>query len=52
MRMSGKKPTVAQRKLIEKNSFYAGDWLVRSDTPERLVIVNRYTGAVKEIKKE
>lgn len=37
----GKKPTVAQRKLMEKWKLDWRDWLVTSDTPERLELVHR-----------
>lgn len=37
----GKKPTVAQRKLMEKWKLDWRDWLVTSDTPERIELVHR-----------
>lgn len=37
----GKKPTVAQRKLMTKWKLDWRDWLVISDMPERMEIVHR-----------
>lgn len=37
-----KKPTVAQRKLMEKWHLNAADWMVSKDTPEAMVVVHRY----------
>lgn len=37
----GKKPTVAQRKLMGKWKLDWRDWLVTSDTPERMELVHR-----------
>lgn len=39
----GKKPTVAQRKLIKANGMNAENWLVVKDTPEEMVLVHRYS---------
>lgn len=37
----GKKPTVAQRKLMEKWKLDWRDWLVVKDTPEKMELVHR-----------
>lgn len=37
----GKKPTVAQRKLMEKWKLDWRDWLVVKDTPDQLQLVHR-----------
>lgn len=39
---AGKKPTLAQKKLIEKNGLDPLVWLVSSDTIERMILVHRY----------
>lgn len=39
----GKKPTVSQRKLIQKWRLNPADWLVSKDTPEEMVIVHRHS---------
>lgn len=48
----GKKPTVAQRKVISAWSLNWENWLVVKDTPEVMVIAHRYSGEVREIRKE
>lgn len=48
----GKKPTVAQRKLLESKRFQAGNWLVVKDTPEEMVICHRhFDGNIRKIRK-
>lgn len=52
----GKKPTVAQRKLILQQGLDPAAWLVTKDTPEQLELVHRYSEKTtktihKEIKK-
>ena len=39
----GKKPTVAQRKLIEKMGLHPENWLVVKDLPGQMVVVHRYS---------
>ena len=48
---SGKKPTVAQRKFIQKMGLNAENWFVSKDTPSEMVLVHRYTTATKTIHK-
>lgn len=50
----GKKPTVAQRKLIDKKGLIAENWLVVKDTPKEMVVVHRYSigNATRVIQKE
>lgn len=48
----GKKPTVAQRKVISAWGLNWENWLVVKDTPEGMVIVHRYSGKVREIRKD
>ena len=45
----GKKPTVAQRKLMEKWKLDWRDWLVTSDTPERLELVHRLFDRTRKV---
>ena len=37
----GKKPTYAQRKMIEKWGLDSHDWLVVKDTPGAMTVVHR-----------
>lgn len=39
----GRKPTVAQCKLIQAWNLNPTDWLVVKDTPEEMHIVHRYS---------
>jgi hypothetical protein len=39
----GKKPTLAQRKLIQKKGLIADNWLVVKDTPTEMVLVHRHS---------
>lgn len=48
----GKKPTVAQRKVISAWRLNWENWLVVKDTPEGMVIVHRYSGKAREIRKD
>ena len=48
----GKKPTRAQRKLMEKWRLNPADWLVVTNTPEAMTIVHRhFDGKTKKIPK-
>ena len=38
----GVKPTVAQRKLMQKWKLNSGDWLVVKDEPTRMTLVHRH----------
>ena len=49
----GKKPTVAQRKLIQKNRLDPAVWFVVKDTPDRMELVHRYSDkTIRTIHKE
>ena len=50
--MRGKRPTVAQRKFIEKHSLNSNDWLVQKDTTEFMQILHRYSDKVRVLKKQ
>ena len=39
----GKKPTLAQRKLIQKWGLDSANWLVVKDTPTEMVLVHRHS---------
>lgn len=45
----GKKPTVAQCKLMEKHYLYSTDWLVVKDTPTEMVLVYRYSDKTTKV---
>lgn len=38
----GKKPTVAQRKLMQKWKLNSADWLVVKDEPSAMTLVHRH----------
>ena len=53
---NGKKPTLAQKKLLQDNGLDSEKWLIVKDTPEEMVIVSRIalqrrSGKTKTIKK-
>ena len=39
---NGKKPTVAQRKLMQKWKLNSEDWLVVKDEPSKMTLVHRH----------
>lgn len=43
----GCKPTVAQRKLMQKWKLDPSVWLVVKDTPEKMELVHRYSDRTK-----
>lgn len=45
----GKKPTVSQRKLIQKWNLDPAVWLVTKDTPERMELVHRHSDKTTRI---
>lgn len=45
-----KKPTYAQKKRIVKAGLDFEDFLVKRETPEELVIVNKATNEVKAVR--
>ena len=47
----GKKPTVAQRKLITKWKMDWRDWLVERETLTELVLIHRHFDKIKIIPK-
>lgn len=45
----GVKPTVAQRKLMQKWKANTYDWLVERETPTELVLVHRHFDKITKI---
>lgn len=39
---NGKKPTVAQRKLMQKWKLNSEDWLVVKDEPSKMTLVHKH----------
>lgn len=46
---AGKKPTVAQRKFIQKMGLNAENWLVSKDTPSEMVLVHRHSDRTRKV---
>ena len=45
----GKRPTVSQKKIIKAKGLNYENWLVSKHTPEKMVLVHRHTGTVREV---
>ena len=43
MRLNGKRPTRAQREMIEKSGLNSDNWLVAKNTNDVMLIINRKT---------
>ncbi len=43
-----KKPTRDQKKTIQNMKLNPSDWMVERDTPEKLVLVHRYSDKTKK----
>ncbi len=48
----GKNPTVNQKKFLQTYHLNPENWLVSRDTPAEMVLIHRFTDAVKTINKE
>ena len=48
----GKNPTVRQKKFIKENGLNPDNWLVTSDTHQRMELVHRNTTTTKTIPKD
>lgn len=48
----GKKPTLRQKKLMKAARLKFENWLVISDTPEKMIVQNRQTNKTREIRKD
>lgn len=46
---NGKRPTRAQKKLMQKWNMNPADWLVVKDTPEAMTLVHRLSDSTKKI---
>lgn len=44
-----KKPTRAQKILLQSRKLNPADWLVERDTPEKLVLVHRHFDSTRRI---
>ena len=42
-----KRPTRAQKILMQKKKMNPGDWMVERDTPEKLVLVHRHFNSTR-----
>lgn len=45
----GKKPTVRQKRLLKEYKLNPENWLVTSDTHQRMELVHRHTGSTETI---
>lgn len=45
----GKRPTVAQRKLISSKGLDPTVWFVTKDTPKQMELVHRYSDRTKRV---
>ena len=45
----GKKPTVAQRRMMDKHGLGSGMWLVVKDTPQRMELVHRWSDRTRRV---
>lgn len=49
MKISGKKPTREERKILEKNNIDTYSWLIKSHTTKEIKLIHRETGEIKTI---
>lgn len=47
----GKKPTVEQRKLLEKEGLAWQDWLIVKSLPHSMIVVHRERGETRVVEK-
>lgn len=45
----GRKPSVSQRKLMEKWKLNSNDWLVVKDEPTQMTLVHRYVSSTMKV---
>ena len=45
---NGKRPTVSQRKFMEKYGLNSADWLVSKDTSEVMELIHRYSDTTRK----
>lgn len=51
MRKNGKRPTLAEKKIIEAAHLNLDNWLVQKKDLDNIYVVNRYTGNVRKLPK-
>lgn len=49
MRKTGKKPTLREKKLIEKADFKVENWLVQKKDNKYLYVIHRHSGNVRKL---
>lgn len=49
MRKTGKKPTLREKKLIEKAGFKVENWLVQKKDNEYLYVIHRHSSNVRKL---
>lgn len=47
----GKNPTVRQKKFLKSKKLNPDNWLISSDTPQKMIIIHRNTNTTKTIPK-
>ncbi|WP_179946596.1 hypothetical protein [Listeria sp. ILCC792] len=47
----GKKPTVAQSRLLEQNGLNVSEWLIVKNLKDKMFVKHRKSGEVKEVDK-
>ncbi|MNV42388.1 hypothetical protein D3C71_1340600 [compost metagenome] len=48
---NGKRPTRRQKNEIKQAGLIPENWLIERDTPSQLVVVNRYSGKTKDLRR-
>lgn len=51
-RIRGRKPTRAERKILESNGFDTYTWLILKNTSTTIELMNSKTGEIETIEKE
>lgn len=48
---NGKKPTRRQKDEIKNAGLIPENWLVERDTTDKLVVINRFSGKVRDVRR-
>jgi len=48
---NGKKPTKAQKQLLQRYGLHPDDWLISKNTSTELVLIHRHTEQVRRMPK-
>lgn len=48
---NGKRPTRKQMEEIKKAGLIPENWLIERDTTEKLVVINRFSGKVRDVRR-